>query len=73
MMRTWSPPISRETGKVASAKNPRKWARLFDYAPRDDEELSVVLGLLGRAYAFAGGRQRGLTAPRRATPWPQGY
>ena len=26
------------------------------YAPRDDEELSVVLGLLSRAYAFAGGR-----------------
>lgn len=23
--------VDRETGKVASAKNPRKWARLFDF------------------------------------------
>src|SRR2546423_10855070 len=40
--------IDRETGKVVSAKNPRKWARLFDFRsayaepPEPDRELPPV-------------------------------
>lgn len=33
--------LDRETGKVASAKNPRKWARLFDFRARYVEPPSA--------------------------------
>ena len=39
--------VDRATGKIAGAKNPRKWGNFFDYRAAYLEGPKVVAGLLG--------------------------